>query len=150
MYAPYCAEYVPVCTSTSWTASTMGRVGVVVIRLFMMLIPSSDMLFWISRVPAPLKSSPGGMPVDDDLVPWSTPGVIRASVIGSRPFNGSSAMLRLFMTSDTLPSSVLIAALLASTATAGVRQRPRKAMPKFLFISYPLKKQPSSELRSQV
>ena len=42
----------------------MGRVGVVVIRLFMMLMPSSDRLFWISRVPAPMKSSPGGMPLD--------------------------------------------------------------------------------------
>ena len=56
----------------------------------------------------------------EDLVPWSTPGVMRASVMGSRPFNGSSAMVRLFITSDTLASSVLIAAIVASTATVCV------------------------------
>ncbi len=59
--------------------STIGRVGVVVIRLFMMLMPSSDMLFWISRVPAPTKSLPGGIPVMLDLVPRSTPGVVTAA-----------------------------------------------------------------------
>ena len=36
---------------------------VLVIRLFAMLIPSSKMLFWTSRVPAPMKSLPGGNPV---------------------------------------------------------------------------------------
>ena len=50
-----------------------------VIRLFMMLMPSKDILFWISRVPAPLKSSPGGTPVADDLIPGKTPAVIRAN-----------------------------------------------------------------------
>jgi len=39
-----------------WTLNFLDRfhhrlVGVVVIRLFIMLIPSSVMLFWISRVP---------------------------------------------------------------------------------------------------
>ena len=92
--------------------------AVVVIRLFMMLMPSSDMLFWISRVPAPLKSSPGGVPVAEDLVPCSTPGVVRAIDIGSRPappFIGSSA--RLLITSETLASSVLIALAVAWTVT---------------------------------
>ena len=45
-----------------------------VIRLFKMLMPSRERLFWISRVPAPLKSCPGGTPVAEDLVPDSTPG----------------------------------------------------------------------------
>ena len=54
----------------------MGRDGVVVIRLFMMLMPSSDISFWISRVPAPIKSSPGGTPFAA-FSPCTTPAVLR-------------------------------------------------------------------------
>jgi hypothetical protein len=83
----------------------------------MMLMPSSDRLLEISRVPAPTKSSPGGTPVKDVLLPWSTPGVVTASCIGSRPLSGSSATLRVLMISETAASSVLIAVVAASTVT---------------------------------
>ena len=88
-----------------------------VIRLFMMLMPSRDRLFWISRVPAPLKSSPGGIPVADDFAPGNTPAVMRATWRGSRPFNGRSAIARVPITSEMLASSVLMAVETASTVT---------------------------------
>ena len=83
----------------------------------MMLMPSSDMLFWISRVPAPMKSSPGGVPVAEDLCPGARQASCAASFIGSRPFNGNSATVRVLMTSETVASSVLMAVTAASTVT---------------------------------
>ncbi|MBV6433149.1 MAG: hypothetical protein IANPNBLG_03320 [Bryobacteraceae bacterium] len=95
----------------------MGRVGVLVMRLFITLIPSSDMLLEISRVPAPTKSLPGGVAVSDDLGPRNTPGVNTASCMASRPFKGSSATARVPMLSRTVASSVLMAVASAATVT---------------------------------
>ena len=106
MYAPYWAEYVPVCTSTSCTVSTMGCVGEVVIRLFMMLMPSSDMLFWISRVPAPMKSWPGERL--RALGAGKTPGVVVASMKALRPFMGRSEICLVVIVAEMVASSVLI------------------------------------------
>ena len=114
MYAPYCAEYVPVWTSTSCTVSTIGCVGDVVIRLFMMLMPSSDMLFWISRVPAPMKSWPGGTPCVP-LVPGRTPGVVVASIRALRPLSGRSAICLVVTVAEIVASSVLMTGADAST-----------------------------------
>ena len=86
----------------------------------MTLIPSSERLFWISRVPAPTKSAPGGVAVSEVLGPRITPGVVMASLIGSRPLSGRSETERVLMLSDTLASSVLMARAIASTATVCV------------------------------
>jgi hypothetical protein len=48
------------------------------------------------------------------------------------------------LVSLTVPTSDVVVASWANSA--GVSQRPRKAMPKFLFISDPLKKQPLMNL----
>ena len=60
-------------------------------------------------MPAPTKSLPGGTPVMLDFVPRSTPGVVTASIIGSRPFKGNSLTARVLSISETDASSVLIA-----------------------------------------
>ena len=52
----------------------IGRAGVLVMRLFTILMPSSERLLWISRVPAPTKSTPGGVPVSEDFGPRRNPG----------------------------------------------------------------------------
>ena len=96
--------------------SIEGRTGVVLIRLFRMLMPSSERLFWISRAPAPMKSCPGGTPVVA-FKPGITPGVESARRNGSRPFSGRSATSRMPTISETLASSVLMAGVVASTVT---------------------------------
>jgi len=74
-------------------------------RLFMMLMPSSDMLFWISRVPAPMNAWPGGTPCVP-LVPGRTPGVVVASIRTLRPFMGRSAICLEVIAAATAASSV--------------------------------------------
>ena len=75
--------------------------------------------------PGAVKSSPGGGPVGEDFVPRITPGVIRATCIGSRPLSGNSAMLRVLIISETAASSVLMAATAASTVIDCEPTRPK-------------------------
>ena len=100
------------------------------IRLFTMLMPSSEMLLVISRVPAPIKSSPGGTPFEA-LRPLIVPAVMAARRSGSRPFRGSSATLRTPIVSETLASSVLMAAAVPSTLIVWVTS-PTRSVTSFL------------------
>ena len=74
------ADVLPVWTCTSSTASWMGRMLVMASRFELELIPSSVMLFWILRWPAPRKLKPMSL-----VLPASTPGVVLASDQTLRP-----------------------------------------------------------------
>ncbi len=86
----------------------------------MMVMPSRVKLLVISRVPAPMKSSPGGVPVKSDFGPTITFEVVAASFNASRPFSGRSLIERVFSVSDRVASSVEIGGDVASTVTTSV------------------------------
>ena len=112
---PYSADVLPVWTCTSSTASWMGRMLVMASRFELELIPSSVMLFWILRWPAPRKLKPMSL-----VLPASTPGVVLASDV----FESGAAVDRLLFgtllgleTADLALSAATVAlALVASLA----------------------------------
>src|SRR5437763_13681953 len=75
----------------------------------MMVIPSSVRLLVISRCPAPMKSSPGGIPVFEDLGPRMTSEEVVASFSASRPLSGRSETERVFSVSEMVASSLAMA-----------------------------------------
>ena len=113
---PYSADVLPVWTCTSSTASWMGRMLVMASRFELELIPSSVMLFWILRWPAPRKLKPMSL-----VLPASTPGVVLASDQTLRPEIGNSDTARASMVWESAARSVASTTAFPSTVTVSVR-----------------------------
>ena len=113
---PYSADVLPVWTWTSSTASWIGRMLVIASRFALELMPSSVMLFWICRWPAPRKLKPMSL-----VFPARTPGVVLASAQTLRPDTGSSDTARSSIVWDSAARSVASTVAFASTVMVSAR-----------------------------
>src|SRR5258708_27316958 len=115
----------------------VGRKVVVVIGLFMMLTPSSETEFGISRPPAPMKSSPPlGLP-DGSFLPGRTFGTL----VASRSVSMASLMAALSVAmGGGAPDTVTVSVTWPAFIVKSVRTTWLVAttMPVFFTVSNPL------------